>query len=219
MSRRQRGQRPSSRRWLERQARDLYVRRARELGYRARSVFKLEEIDHRFGLLRAGLRVLDLGAAPGSWSQYAARKGCRVVAVDRLPMAPIPGVTFVQGDFLEGDTQRRLRELLPDGVDIVLSDLAPATTGRRSLDRLRAEAAAEEILAFVAAVLRPGGHLLIKLYKGAEAEIAKRARPLFAKVRHLRPRATRPESSEIYLLGSGYRGSSPAAERKASPGA
>ncbi|GBD44921.1 Ribosomal RNA large subunit methyltransferase E [bacterium HR40] len=202
----------SSQRWLRRQQTDPWVARARAEGFRARSVYKLAEIDHRFQVLRRGLAVLDLGAAPGSWSQYAARRGCRVVAVDRLPMEPIPGVEIVAGDFLEEETQARIRACFPAGVDVILSDLAPETTGRRTVDRLRSEAAGEEILAFARTVLKPGGHLLLKLLKGAEAEIAARARPLFAKIRFLRPAATRKESSETYLLATGFRSSSAAGE-------
>jgi len=195
----------SSRRWLERQARDPFVKRAKAEGYRARSVYKLEEMDRRFGLLRTGARVLDIGAAPGSWSQYAARRGCRVVAVDLLEVEPIPGVEVVRGDVRDPAVQAGLRARLGGPADVVLSDLAPNTTGDRVTDRLRSEAVCEDILAFVPEVLAPGGALVLKLLRGAEAVVVPRARVLFAKVHHVRPRATRAESSEIYLVCTGFR--------------
>jgi 23S rRNA (uridine2552-2'-O)-methyltransferase len=194
----------SQHRWLARQARDPFVARARKEGFRARSVYKLEEIDRRFHLLAPGLAVLDLGAAPGSWSQYAAQRGCRVLAVDRLPMAPIAGVEILLGDFLDATVQAQIAARLTK-VDVILSDLAPEATGVASLDRLRSEAAGEAILDFATHILKPGGHLLIKLRQGAEAAIARKAKPLFAKIRFLRPQATRQESSETFLLATGFR--------------
>ncbi len=201
-----RGRSASSARWLQRQHRDPLVRRAREQGYRARSVYKLMEIDRKFRLLRKGATVLDLGAAPGSWSQYAASRGCRVVAVDLLPMIPIAGVTFLRGDFLEERTQERLRGLLDRSCDLVLSDLAPDATGRRTVDRLRSEAAAEAVLAFAGSVLRPGGSLVLKLLHGADSLVVGLARPRFARCRLVRPAATRKDSSEIYLVALGFAG-------------
>ncbi len=202
---RRRGRSASSTRWLQRQHRDPLVRRAREQGYRARSVYKLMEIDRKCRLLRKGATVLDLGAAPGSWSQYAASRGCRVVAVDLLPMAPVAGVTFLQGDFLAEAMQERLRGLLDRNCDLVLSDLAPDATGRRGVDRLRSEAAAETVLAFAGTVLRPGGGLVLKLLHGADSLVVGLARPRFARCRLLRPAATRRESTEIYLVAQGFR--------------
>ncbi len=203
---RRRGRSASSTRWLQRQHRDPLVKQARAQGYRARSVYKLMEIDRKYRILRKGMTVLDLGAAPGSWSQYAAARGCRVVAVDLLPMRPIEGVTIVTGDFLEETVQARLRALLDRGCDLVLSDLAPDATGRRTVDRLRAEVAAEAVLAFAGQVLRPGGGLLLKLLHGADTLITGMARPLFARSKLIRPEATRSESTEIYLLGQGFEG-------------
>ncbi len=206
----------SQHRWLARQQSDPFVARARKEGFRARSIYKLEEIDRRFRLLKPGLSVLDLGAAPGSWSQYAKKRGCRVVAVDRLPMAPIEGVEILEGDFLEETVQAAIRERFPRGVDVILSDLAPDATGVRSVDRLRSEAAGEAILDFAPHVLKPGGHLLMKLLRGAEAAIASRAKPMFAKIRFLRPEATRKESSETFLLATEFRGPGP--EKAVAPG-
>lgn len=209
---RRRGRSASSSRWLQRQHRDPLVRRAKEQGYRARSVYKLEEIDRRFRLLRRGATVLDLGAAPGSWSQYAAARGCRVVAVDLLPMRSVEGVRFLQGDFLEEETQARLRRMLGGGCDLVLSDLAPDATGRRTVDRLRAEAAAEVVLAFASSVLRPGGALVLKLLHGADALVTGMARPLFRRCKLVRPAATRSGSTEVYLVGLDFRGGPAGAE-------
>ena len=197
--------RASSTRWLQRQLNDPFVQEARRAGYRARSVFKLEEIDQRFALIRKGAAVVDLGAAPGSWSQYAAGKGARVVALDILPMDAIQGVAIVEGDFLDAAVQARLQEMLGGKVETVLSDIAPDATGRRLVDRLRAEAVGEAVVGFAEAVLTPDGQLLIKLVKGAETAVMDMARPHFAKLRLLRPKATRSDSSETYLLASGFR--------------
>jgi 23S rRNA (uridine2552-2'-O)-methyltransferase len=197
--------RASSTRWLQRQLNDPFVQEARRAGYRARSVYKLEEIDQRFALIGKDAVVVDLGAAPGSWSQYAASKGARVVALDILPMDPIAGVEFLKGDFLEPSVQTTLQERVGGKVATVLSDIAPDATGRRLIDRLRAEAVGEAVVAFAEAVLAPGGQLLIKLVKGAETAVMEMARPHFARLRLLRPKATRSDSSETYLLASGFR--------------
>jgi 23S rRNA (uridine2552-2'-O)-methyltransferase len=195
----------SSQRWLNRQLNDPYVQRAKSMGYRARSVFKLEEIDQRFDLIKRGRIVVDLGAAPGSWSQYAAKKGARVVAVDLQPMAPIAGVTIIEGDFLNDATERALVEALDglDKVDLVLSDMAASSTGRKLVDRLRAEQLGEAVLVFADAHLGEGGSVLIKLVRGAEAAMQQHAKLFFRSVRILRPDATRSDSSECFLLGLG----------------
>ena len=195
----------SSTRWLQRQLNDPFVQEARRAGYRARSVFKLEEIDARFGLIEKGRPVVDLGAAPGSWSQYAAQKGARVLALDILPMEAIQGVEILEGDFLEPATQDALLARLGGKVSTVLSDIAPDATGRRLVDRLRAEAVGEAVVGFACAVLDDGGQLLIKLVKGAETAVMDMARPHFSRLRLLRPKATRSDSSETYLLASGFR--------------
>jgi 23S rRNA (uridine2552-2'-O)-methyltransferase len=186
--------------WLERQLNDPFVHEAKRRGYRARSVFKLEEIATRHGLLRRGDGVLDLGAAPGSWTQFAVERGCRVVAVDRLPMQPIAGATLIQGDFLDPAVQTRLRQELGGPADLVLSDIAADSTGQRAVDRLRAEAVGEAVFAFADEVLRPGGHCLLKLLKGAEARLRPLALSSFESCRLLKPAATRADSSEIFLL-------------------
>jgi 23S rRNA (uridine2552-2'-O)-methyltransferase len=202
---RSRTRKSSSTRWLQRQLNDPFVQEARRAGYRARSVFKLEEIDARFALIKKGEPVVDLGAAPGSWSQYAANKGARVLALDLLPMDPIAGVDILEGDFLEPATQDALLARLGGKVATVLSDIAPDATGRRLVDRLRAEAVGEAVVGFACVVLDEGGQLLIKLVKGAETAVMDMARPHFARLRLVRPKATRSDSSETYLLASGFR--------------
>lgn len=191
----------ASTRWLERQLNDPFVHEAKRLGFRARSVFKLEEIDKRHNLLRKGGRVVDLGAAPGSWSQYAANKGCHIVAIDILPMQSLGGVEIMQGDFLEPAVQDELERRLGGPIDVVLSDIAAPSTGQRNVDRLRAEGMGEMVLDFARRNLRQGGNCLLKLVKGAEAGLVPVARELFRSYRLVKPEATRSESSEIYLLG------------------
>lgn len=200
-----RGRAIGSTRWLERQLNDPYVQRAKQAGYRSRSAFKLEEIDAKHHLLKRGARVLDLGAAPGGWAQVAAARDCRVVAFDLLEVAPIAGVTVLQGDLFDPATPARLREALGGRADVVLSDIAAAATGQRAVDRLRAEAVAEAVLDLAAQLLAPGGATLIKLVRGAEQGVMAALKRDFAKARLVRPDATRKESSEIYLIGLGRR--------------
>jgi 23S rRNA (uridine2552-2'-O)-methyltransferase len=199
------GRSASSSRWLERHLNDRFVQSARAEGYRSRAAYKLLELDRKFALLRRGLRVLDLGSAPGGWLQVAAAAGCRVVGVDLLEVAPVPGAEVVQGDIFEPATSQRVRALAGGSVALVLSDLAAPATGRRTVDRLRAEGLAEAVLALLPEVLAAGGGLVMKLLRGAEAEVVAEARRQFAKVRLFRPEASRTGSSEIYLVASGYR--------------
>ena len=200
------GRRASSTRWLERHVNDPFVQSAREEGYRSRAAYKLLEIDARFDLLRPGRRILDLGSAPGGWVQVAAARGCRVIGVDLQEVAPLAGATLLQGDIFEEATIAALRELAGGPAELVLSDLAAPATGQRTLDRLRAEALAEAVLALLPELLAPGGSLVLKLLRGADAGVAAAARRQFAQTRLLRPEASRRGSSEIYLIGSGYRG-------------
>ena len=204
------GRSASSQRWLTRQLNDPFVHLARQQGWRARSVFKLQELDERFGLLKRGARVLDLGAAPGSWTQYAVKRGCRVVGVDLEPVDPIAGAELLQGDFLDPAIQSQLKERLGGPADVLLSDMAAHATGRRTVDRLRAEGLGETVLEFAAEALAPGGDCLLKLIKGGEAALMPRATALFASARVVRPKATRAESSEVYMLARGLRGARPA---------
>lgn len=192
--------RHSSTVWLQRQLNDPFVQMAKREGYRARSVYKLKEIDERFGLLKAGTRVADLGSAPGSWCQYVAKKAAKTAAVDLLEMEPVGGVDFVRGDFLDSAVQDRIKALLGGPADLVLSDIAPDSTGQRAVDRLRAEAVGEMVITFAGEVIAPEGQVLLKLIKGADAAVSILAKQYFDVVRILRPKATRSDSSEIYLL-------------------
>jgi 23S rRNA (uridine2552-2'-O)-methyltransferase len=199
------GRRAGSTRWLERHLNDPHVQGARQAGYRARAAFKLLEIDRRFGLLKPGRTVVDLGSAPGSWAQVATARGCRVVGLDRLEVAPIPGATMLQGDVFDPDTAARVRAAARGPADVVLSDMAASSTGQRAVDRLRAEAIGETVLDLLPELLAPGGSAVIKLVRGAESGITAAARRVFARVQLARPEATHRGSSEIYLVAQGYR--------------
>jgi 23S rRNA (uridine2552-2'-O)-methyltransferase len=194
----------SSSRWRQRQDKDPYVDRAAREGWRSRAVFKLTEIDEREHLFRRGMSCVDLGAAPGAWSQYAIRQVGRtgkVWAVDLLPMDPIAGVEVIQGDFTRSDVLEQLRAALPTGVDLVMSDMAPNLSGTREIDVPRHMVLAEAALAFAEEALKPGGDFLLKLFQGAGSnEFVARVKPRFTKVRLMKPKASRAESSEIYLL-------------------
>ena len=199
----------SSGRWLQRQDKDVYVERAAREGFRSRAAYKLDEIQAKERLLTPGTLCVDLGASPGSWSQLAARrvgpKGA-VWAIDLLPMEPIPGVEFVQGDFTEAATAAAFLERLGGRqVDLVMSDMAPNISGNRAVDQPRSIALAEHALEFARTVLRPGGSLLIKLFQGAGVDdFVQDLRTSFATVRTLKPRASRAESREIYVLARNY---------------
>ena len=202
------GRKAASTRWLQRQLADSYVAEAKRLGLRSRAAFKLMQLDDRFQLLRRGSAVLDLGAAPGGWTQVAAaRAGGQVVAVDLQPMDPVPGACCLLLDLEGEDTPERLGAALPDGADIVLSDMAPRTTGHAATDRLRIAALAD--LAYDAAhsLLRPGGAFVVKIFQGgAHHDLLKVLKKDFALVRHAKPDASRKESSELYLVATGFRG-------------
>ena len=189
-----------SSRWLQRQLNDVYVQRAKKEGYRSRAAYKLIEINTKHRLMKPGLRVLDLGSAPGGWVQVALEQGCKVVGVDLLPTEPIAGATLLQADIEDERTEALALDALGGQADLILSDLAPSATGQRVVDRLRSEAMGEIVLSIVPSALKPGGHLLLKLVRGADANLSSAARDLFASVRLVRPEATRKESSEIYLL-------------------
>ncbi|HSA81215.1 MAG TPA: RlmE family RNA methyltransferase [Geminicoccaceae bacterium] len=199
------GRRAGSTRWLERHINDRFVQSAREQGYRSRAAYKLLEIDERFGLLRPGGRILDLGSAPGGWVQVAAARGCRVVGVDLQEVEPVAGASLLQGDIFDRATIARLRDLAGGPVEVVLSDLAAPATGQRTVDRLRAEALAEEVLALLPEVLAPGGSAVVKLLRGAESAVVAAARQQFTRVKLIRTTASRTGSSETYLVGTGYR--------------
>jgi 23S rRNA (uridine2552-2'-O)-methyltransferase len=202
-----RGRSGSSQRWLTRQLNDPYVAEAKAKGFRSRSAFKLLELDARFHLLGRGKRVVDLGAAPGGWSQVALERGAvAVVGVDLLAIDPLPGANFVQGDFTDSAMPARLAALIGGKADVVLSDMAPNTTGHAATDHLRILALAELALAFAAEVLAPGGAFVCKLFQGgAERGLLTAMQVRFAKVRHAKPPASRKESSELYAVATGFR--------------
>ena len=200
----------SSSRWLKEHFADPFVRKAQSEGWRSRAVFKLEEIDRRARLLKPGAVCLDLGAAPGAWSQYAARRvgrSGRVVATDILPMPELPGVEFVQGDFRESEVFDRVLELLPDRqVDVLLSDMAPNLSGVDAIDQPRTMHLAELALEMAASILKPGGNALIKVFQGAGfVELLRDARRQFGRVKLLKPEASRSRSPEMYLLAMQFR--------------
>jgi 23S rRNA (uridine2552-2'-O)-methyltransferase len=209
---RTKGRSVSSKRWLERQLNDPYVARAKTEGLRSRAAFKLAEIDDRHHLLKPGRSVIDLGAAPGGWSQVAAaRVGAaegrgRVIAIDLLPMEPIAGVAFAQLDFLDPAAPERLREMLGGPADVVLSDMAANATGHRRTDHLKIMALAEAAAEFARAALKPGGAFLAKVLQGGtEATLLADLKRDFATVRHVKPAASRTDSAELYVLATGFR--------------
>jgi len=200
----------SSRTWLERQIRDPYVARAKREGFRSRAAYKLAEIDDKYRLLKSGTRVVDLGAAPGGWSEIAARRvgaGGRVLAIDILDMKPIAGVEFLKLDFLDHTAPQRLKDLLGGQADLVLSDMAANATGHRQTDHLRIMALAEAAAHFAREVLAPGGSFLCKVLQGGtETALLAELKRDFASVKHVKPPASRSDSAELYLLARGFRG-------------
>lgn len=207
----------SSTLWLERQLNDPYVARAKRDGYRSRAAYKLLEIDAKFRLLGPGRRVIDLGAAPGGWSQVAAKAvgsaeggvgGLgRVVGIDLLPIEPLPGVDFLALDFLAEEAPDLLKERLGGPADLVLSDMAANATGHRKTDHLRIMGLAEAAAAFAREVLAPGGAYLAKVLQGGtEGTLLADLKRDFATVRHVKPAASRADSSELYVLAQGFRG-------------
>jgi len=208
----------SSNRWLERHLNDPYVAAARRAGYRSRAAFKLIEIDDRYHFLKPGQTVIDLGAAPGGWSQIAAertradqqgaaRQG-QVVAIDYLAFDPLPGVAILQLDFLDAEAPARLKALIKDGhADVVLSDMAAPTTGHTRTDHLRIMGLAEAAAEFAREVLRPGGAFLSKVFQGGtEGDLLRTLKESFASVRHIKPPSSRAESAELYVLATGFEG-------------
>ncbi|KAB2915083.1 MAG: RlmE family RNA methyltransferase [Hyphomicrobiaceae bacterium] len=204
----------SSQRWLERQLNDPYVAAAKREGYRSRAAFKLIEIDDKERLLKPGKRVVDLGAAPGGWSQVAADRvksvegRGQVVAIDLLAMEPLAGVTVLQLDFMDETAPARLKGLLRNGAaDVVLSDMAAQGTGHARTDHLRIMGLAEAAAAFACEVLTPGGAFVCKVFQGGtERELLDLLRRAFSKVKHVKPPASRAESAELYVVALGFRG-------------
>jgi 23S rRNA (uridine2552-2'-O)-methyltransferase len=200
----------SSQRWLTRQLNDPYVRAARRSGYRARSAYKLMELDDRFRFLKPGAAVIDLGAAPGGWTQVAVDrvgpKG-RVVGIDLLPMDPVPGAALIRGDFLDPEAPRKLTEALGRPADVVLSDMAAPATGHQATDHLRIMGLLEEAVAFARMALKVGGTFVGKVFQGgAQRALLAALKRDFAEVRHAKPPASRRESAELYVVATGFRG-------------
>jgi 23S rRNA (uridine2552-2'-O)-methyltransferase len=198
---------PSSRRWLERQLNDPYVRAAQQAGWRSRAAFKLLELDQRFQIIPRGGAVLDLGAAPGGWAQVALAQGAaRVIGIDLLPIDPLEGASFLQGDFHDPEIPARLTAALGGPAALVLSDLAPNTTGHAATDHMRIMALAELALDLATAVLAPDGAFVAKLFQGgAERTMLERMKQKFTTVRHAKPPASRKESRELYVVAKGFR--------------
>jgi 23S rRNA (uridine2552-2'-O)-methyltransferase len=214
------GRKASSVRWLKRQLSDPYVAEARKRGYRSRAAFKLAQLDDRFHFLAPGKRIVDLGAAPGGWTQVAVErvrvpspaaggeggKRGRVVAIDIEEMEPVPGATVLRHDFLAEDAPRLLREALGGPADVVLSDMSPPATGHAGTDHLRIMALCEAAFDFAREVLAPGGAFVAKVFQGgAERELLAVLRRDFAAVKHAKPAASRPDSAETYLVALGFR--------------
>lgn len=203
----------SQQKWLERQLNDPYVAKAKAEGWRSRAAFKFKEIDEKYHLLKPGMRIIDLGCAPGGWCQLAAQKvgsteaNPRVVGIDLLPVDPIPGVKLLEMDFMTPEADERLRQELGGLADGVLSDMAANTTGHKKTDHLRIIGLAEGAVAFAREVLAPGGFFLCKLFQGGDtATIITELKRDFAMVRHVKPQASRADSSELYVLATGFRG-------------
>lgn len=206
------GRTNSSQRWLERQLNDPYVAESKRLGYRSRAAFKLLQLDEKFRFLKPGLRVVDLGAAPGGWTQVAvaatkAPERGQVIGIDILPVEPIAGSEILLADFMEADAPDMLKALLGGPVDIVLSDMAAATTGHTPTDHLRIVGLCEAALDFAEDVLAPNGCFVAKVFQGgSEGELLARLKRLFRVVKHAKPDASRAESAETYVVATGFRG-------------
>jgi len=198
----------ASQRWLARQLNDPYVAAARRQGWRSRAAFKLLELDDRFHLIRPGMRVLDLGAAPGGWTQVVVKRGAAsVLALDLLPIDPIRGAVIIQGDFADPDMPQRLTTELGGAADLVLSDMAPNTSGHAATDHIRIIALAEIALDFAVHILSPSGAFVAKVFQGgSERGVLDALKQNFSSVRHAKPPASRKDSSELYVVAQGFRG-------------
>jgi 23S rRNA (uridine2552-2'-O)-methyltransferase len=197
----------SSKQWIERHINDPYVQRAQAEGWRARAAFKLIELDEKFGLLKRGMKVIDLGAAPGGWSQVVVKRGAsRVIGVDLLVMDALAGATFLEGDLNDEAIADELMRLMGGPADLVLSDMAANTTGHARTDQIKTGALAEAAADFALAHLAPGGAFVTKAFQGGlDSSLLTRLKASFAQVRHAKPPASRSESSEIYLVAQGFR--------------
>lgn len=202
----------SSRQWLIRQLNDPFVQQAKKEGYRSRAAFKLLGIDNKFKLLKPGMTVIDLGSAPGGWTQVAVNKVITsqkkgfVIAIDLQEMISIPEATFIQGDFLEEETQIQLQNLLPNKVDVILSDMAAPACGMTDVDHIRIMALVEMVYEFCLVNLKPGGSMVAKVLRGGtENTLLQQLKKSFTKISHFKPEASRQDSSEMYLVAIGFR--------------
>ncbi len=209
------GRKNSSTRWLKRQLNDPYVDEAEKHGYRGRAAFKIKEMDEKLHILKKGAVVVDLGAAPGGWCQIATEKECKVVAIDLLEIDEIVGVDFFQMDFMDDDAPRVLKESLSkisnEGLaDVVLSDMAPNTIGHKQTDHIRIMAVVEAAYYFACEVLKPDGVFVAKVFQGgAQDTLLKEMKKNFTSVKHMKPPASRKESSEQYVIATGFKGNTP----------
>jgi 23S rRNA (uridine2552-2'-O)-methyltransferase len=202
----------SSQAWLERQLNDPYVAEAKARGYRSRAAFKLIELDEKLRLIRRGAAVIDLGSAPGGWLQVLQERGAgKVAGVDLLPVTALPPAEVLEGDFTEPAVAARLAALVGGAADLIVSDMAPNTTGHRQTDHLRIIGLIEAAAAFAVETLKPGGALVAKAFQGGEtAAVIAELKRSFETVRTVKPKASRAESSEVYLVATGFRGRGPA---------
>jgi 23S rRNA (uridine2552-2'-O)-methyltransferase len=207
-----RGRKTSSQRWLMRHLNDPYVQQAQIQGYRSRAAFKILEIDAKYKLFKPGQIVTDLGAAPGGWSQVVAKvikadvNPDHLFAIDLLPVEPLPGMAFIQGDFLDRATQQHMLSLTGNKVDVVISDMAAQTTGHASTDHIRTKALAESAFSFAQQVLKEGGSFITKVFAGGtHQELLVQLKKAFATVKHFKPPASRKESPEVYVVCQGFR--------------
>lgn len=201
------GRKTSSTLWLRRQLNDPYVDKAQKLGYRSRAAFKLLELHEKLHILKPGMTIVDLGSAPGGWSQVAAEKGCKkIVAIDLLAVDDLPGVDFIQMDFMDDDAPDRLKAMLGGLADVVLSDMAPNTMGHKQTDHIRIMAIVEAAYLFATEVLVPGGTFIAKVFQGgAQNTLIAEMNKNFDKIRHIKPPASRKDSSEQFLVATGFR--------------
>lgn len=196
----------SSARWLQRQLNDPYVAEAQKLGYKSRAAFKLIQLDEKFHFLKRGQKILDLGCAPGGWVQIAESKGCNVVGIDLLPVDPIGNAVLYQGDFTDPLMQEKILSHFPDKADLVISDMAPDTTGHKQTDHLRIIILLEQVVAFAIEHVKEGGHLIMKTFQGGlETSLLTEIKKHFGKVKHMKPDASRKASNEIYLVAMDFK--------------
>lgn len=201
------GRKIGSTKWLQRQLNDPYIQKAEKAGYRGRAAFKIIELDEKLKFLKKDAKIVDLGSAPGGWSQVAAQKGAHIVAIDLLDMEPIPGVDFVQMDFMDDAAPDQLKNMLDGQADVVMSDIAPNTTGHKQTDHLRIMAVVEAAYYFAKEVLKPGGLFIAKVFQGgAQNTMLAEMKKDFQVVKHIKPPASRKESSEQYIIAQNFKG-------------